>query len=122
MSIFSAKFEYKPFTINIKDKFIIHPINAVFFPSYTSGNNFDYEFNTSQYRENYYFWSSALRLHLGAGTEVKILNNKNTVFKSVSLYTEANTNDLYAISWFANRTTTPFYEMFKIGYGIRVNF
>ena len=122
MSIFSAKFEYKPFTINIKDKFIIHPINPVFFPSYTSGNNFDYEFNTSQYRENYYFWSSALRLHLGAGTEVKILNNKNTVFKSVSLYTEANTNDLYAISWFANRTTTPFYEMFKIGYGIRVNF
>ena len=122
MSIFTAKFEYKPFEIKIKDKLIIHPINPVFFPSYTSGDNFDYQFKTSQYREGYYFWSSALRLHLGAGTEVKILNHKNAAFKSVSIYAEANTNDLYAISWFQNRTTTPFYEMFKLGYGVRVNF
>lgn len=122
MSIFTAKFEYKPFEIKVKNKFIIHPINPVFFPSYTSGDNFDYQFKTSQYREGYYFWSSALRLHLGAGSEVKILNNKTAAFKSVSFYVEANTNDLYAISWFENRTTTPFYAMFKLGYGLRLNF
>lgn len=122
MSIFTAKFEYKPFTIKIKDKLIIHPLNPVFFPSYTSGDNFDYQFKTSQYREGYYFWSSALRLHLGAGTEVKILNNKNAAFKSLSIYAETNTNDLYAISWFQNRTTSPFYEVFKLGYGVRINF
>ncbi len=122
MSIFSAKFEYKPFTIKIKDKLIIHPINPVLFPSYTSGDNFDYQFKTSQYRKGYYFWSSALRLHLGAGTEVKVLNNKDAAFESVSIYAEVNTNDLYAISWFENRTTTPFYEMFKLGYGVRLNF
>jgi len=122
MSIFTAKFEYKPFAINIKEKIIIHPINPVFFPSYTSGDNFDYQFKTSQYKEGYYFWSSALRLHLGAGTEVKIISHLNSSLKSVSLYAEANTNDLYAISWLENRTTTPFYEMFKLGYGVRVNF
>ncbi len=122
MSIFTAKFEYKPFAIKIKDKFIIHPINPVFFPSYASGDNFDYEFKTSQYRKGYYFWSSALRLHLGAGTEVKILNNNNAIFKAVSVYAETNTNDLYAISWFKNRTSTPFYAMFKLGYGVRVNY
>jgi len=122
MSIFTAKFEYKPFCINVKDKLIIHPINPVFFPSYTSGDNFDYQFSTTKYREGYYFWSSALRLHLGAGTEVKILTNKNAAFKSVSVYAEANTNDLYAISWFENRTSTPFYAMFKLGYGLRLNF
>lgn len=122
MSIFTAKFEYKPFEIKIKDKFIIHPINPVFFPSYTSGDNFDYQFKRSQYREGYYFWSSALRLHLGAGTEVKILNLNNAAFRSISVYAEANTNDLYAISWFENRTSALFYEMFKLGYGVRVNF
>lgn len=122
LSIFTAKFEYKPFTINIKDKIVIHPINPVFFPSYTSGDNFDYQFETTKYRKGYYFWSSALRLHLGAGTEVKILNTKNAAFKSVSIYAESNTNDLYAISWFENRTTTPFYKMFKMGYGLRLNF
>ncbi|SFG88523.1 hypothetical protein [Pedobacter insulae] len=122
MSIFTAKFEYKPFAIKIKDKFIIHPINPVFFPSYTSGDNFDYQFSTHKYRKGYYFWSSALRLHLGAGTEVKILNNHSSFFKSASVYAEANTNDLYAISWFQNRTSTPFYAMFKMGYGVRLNF
>ncbi len=122
MSIFTAKFEYKPFEIKIKDKLIIHPLNPVFFPSYTSGDNFDYQFKTSKYREGYYFWSSALRLHLGAGTEVKILSHLNSSLKSVSLYAEANTNDLYAISWFQNRRSAQFYEMFKMGYGVRVNF
>ncbi|RZK38450.1 MAG: hypothetical protein EOO90_22215 [Pedobacter sp.] len=122
MSIFTAKFEYKPFSIKIKDKIVIHPFNPVFFPSYTSGDNFDYQFDTNQYRKGYYFWSSALRLHLGAGTEIKILNNKKAAFKSVSIYAEANTNDLYAISWFENRTSTPVYAMFKLGYGMRLNF
>jgi len=122
MSIFTAKFEYKPFEIKIKDKLRIHPLNPVFFPSYTSGDNFDYQFKTSQYRKGYYFWSSALRLHLGAGTEVKILTPKTAAFKSLSIYAEANTNDLYAISWFQNRTSTPFYEMFKLGYGVRAYF
>ena len=122
MSIFTAKFEYKPFAINIKDKITIHPFNPVFFPSYTSGDNFDYQFERGQYRKGYYFWSSALRIHLGAGTEVKILNHKNAAFKSVSIYAEANTNDLYAISWFENRTTIPFYGMFRLGYGVRLNF
>lgn len=122
MSIFAAKFEYKPFKIPIKDKLIIHPFNPVFFPSYTSGDNFDYQFKTSRYQKGYYFWSSALRLHMGASAEVQIISNLNSSLKSVSLFTEANTNDLYAISWFKNRTNTPFYAMFRMGYGVRVNF
>ncbi|MES2418112.1 MAG: hypothetical protein V4541_07970 [Bacteroidota bacterium] len=122
LSIFTAKFEYKPFAIRIKDKFIIYSINPVFFPSYTSGENFDYQFKTNKYRKGYYFWSSALRLHLGASTEVKIISHLNSSLKSVSIYAEANTNDLYTISWFKNRSVTPFYELFKLGYGIRVNF
>ena len=122
MTILAAKFEYKPFTIKIKDKFIIQPFNPVFFPSYTLGQNFDFKFEKPQYREGYYFWSSALRIHMGAGSEIKILTNQSASIKAISIYAEANTNDLYAISWFKNRTSTPFYAMFKLGYGVRMYF
>ncbi len=122
LTIIAIKFDYKPFKLNLGDKLIIYPINPVIFPSYTLGENFDFKFERPQYRKGYYFWSSALRLHLGASSEIKMLTMPNSKVKSVSLYIEANTNDLYAISWFKNRTSTPFYEMFKLGYGVKLYF
>lgn len=122
LTIIAIKFEYKPWAIPIKKVAIIHPLNPVIFPSYTLGENFDFKFEKPQYRQGYYFWSSALRLHLGAGTEIKILTKPGSKLKFVSIYAEANTNDLYALSWFKNRTNTPFYKMFKLGYGVRTYF
>jgi len=122
LTIISVKFQYKPFNIPIGDKIIVQPFNPVFFPSYTLGQNFDFKFEKPKYQEGYYFWSSALRLHLGASTEVKILNKPDAKIKALSLYAEANTNDLYLLSWFKNRTYTPFYRMFKMGYGVKMYF
>ncbi|KQC02138.1 hypothetical protein [Pedobacter sp. Hv1] len=122
MTILAVKFEYKPFAIKIKDKIIIHPINPTFFPSYTLGQNFDFKFEKPQYRRGYYFWSSALRLHLAFGTEVKLLTNKKSKIKALSLYAEANTNDLYMISWFKNRELAAFRDIFKMGYGVKMYF
>jgi hypothetical protein len=122
LTIVAVKFHYKPFTYKIKDKFIIQPFNPVFFPSYTLGQNFDFKFEKPQYRKGYYFWSSALRIHLGAGSEVKMLTNPTAKIKWLSLYGEVNTNDLYVLNWFKNRTSTPFYQMFKLGYGVKMGF
>ena len=122
LTVISVKFQYKPFNIPIGDKIIIQPFNPVFFPSYTLGQNFDFKFEKPKYQEGYYFWSSALRIHLGASTEVKLLSKPEAKIKALSLYAEANTNDLYALSWFQNRTYTPFYRMFKMGYGVKMYF
>lgn len=123
LTMFAAKFRYKPFTIRTKnEKLIIQPFNPVFFPSYTFGQNFDFKFEKPQYRKGYYFWSSALRLHLGASTEIKLLQMPQSKIKWIGLYAEANTNDLYLVSWFKNRTSTPFYRMFKMGYGVKMGF
>lgn len=122
LTIIAVKFQYKPFTIPVGNKIIIKPFNPVFFPSYTLGQNFDFKFEKPKYREGYYFWSSALRLHLGASTEVKLLSTPESKIKALSIYAEANTNDLYLLSWFKNRTTTPFYRMFKLGYGFKMHF
>ncbi|TKC06616.1 hypothetical protein FA048_15530 [Pedobacter polaris] len=122
LTIIAVKFHYRPFKIPIGDKFIIEPFNPVFFPSYTLGQNFDFKFEKPKYREGYYFWSSALRVHLGASTEVKVLSRPDAKIKALSLYAEANTNDLYALSWFQNRTSTPFYRIFRLGYGVKMHF
>lgn len=122
LTIVAIKFHYKPFTFPIGKRIIVQPFNPVFFPSYTLGQNFDFKFEKPKYQKSYYFWSSALRMHLGASAEVKLLSNLESKIKSISLYTEANTNDLYAISWFKNRTSTPFYKMFRLGYGVKMDF
>ena len=122
LTIAAVKFHYKPFKIPVGNKILIKPFNPVFFPSYTFGDNFDFKFEKPQYRNGYYFWSSALRLHIGASTEVKLLSKPTSKIKDLSIYAEANTNDLYAISWFPNRTSVPFYKMFRLGYGVKVHF
>lgn len=122
LTIIAVKFHYLPFKFNLGDKVIVYPFNPVFFPSYTLGQNFDFKFERPQYRKGYYFWSSALRLHLGASAEVKLLTLPNSKIKWLGIYAETNTNDLYALSWFKNRTSTPFYKMFKLGYGVKMGF
>ena len=122
LHITAIKFEYKPWAIRIKDKVIFHPFNPVVFLSYTMGKNFGLSFDRDQYAKGYYFWSPALREHLGVSSEVKILGDRSSKIKAISIYTEANTNDLYMVSWYANRTSTPIYEIFHLGFGMRMYF
>lgn len=122
LNILTTKFEYKPFKIKIGNSLIFHPINPGTFLSYTLGRNFDKKFDPNQYPDGYYWWSTAMKIHLSFGTELKILGDRSSKIKSVSLYAETNTNDLYAISWFENRTTTPINRIFFMGYGLRIYF
>jgi hypothetical protein len=122
LHIVALKFQYKPFNIRLNKGLVFHPINPVVFASYTMARNFSFEFDADQYPKGYYFWSPALREHLGLSTELEILGDKSSKIKSISLYTEANTNDLYMVSWYENRTTTPVTKIFRLGFGIKMNF
>lgn len=122
LTVISAKFHYKPWKIDVNDRILIYPFNPVIFPSYTLGQNFDFKFEAPQYRKGYYFWSSALRLHAGASAELKVLNKPDAKLKSFSIYAETNTNDLYLITWFKNKSVVPFYNILKLGYGVKVGF
>jgi len=122
LHIAAVKFQYKPFTIHISDKVIFHPVNPTVFASYTFGKQFGLKFDRDQYAKGYYFWSPALREHLAFSSEFKILGDKSSKIKAISLYTEANTNDLYMISWFENRTTTPINDIFHLGFGVKMIF
>jgi len=121
LNILTTKFNYKPFNIKIIEGLTWQPINPVVFISYTLGRNFDKKFDPNQYPEGYYWWSTALKAHLGISTELKIFGSEKAAIKAVSLYAETNTNDLYAVSWFENRTTTPITKIFFMGYGVRLH-
>jgi len=121
INILTTKFDYKPFSIKLGKDLIFKPINPVVFVSYTLGRNFDKEFDPDQYPDGYYWWSTALKIHLGFSTELKILGSDKSTIKAVSVYAETNTNDLYAVSWFENRTTTSFTKIFFWGYGVRLH-
>ncbi len=122
LHIAALKFEYKPFKLKISDGLLFRPVNPVVFGSYTFGKAFGFGFDRDQYPKGYYFWSPALRGHLGASSELEVLSDASSSIKSITLFTEANTNDLYLVSWYENRTTTPFYKIFHLGFGLKVNF
>ncbi|RYG10348.1 MAG: hypothetical protein EOO07_22305, partial [Chitinophagaceae bacterium] len=91
LNILTTKFDYKPFNIKLGKEVTWQPINPVFFVSYTLGRDFDKKFDPDQYPEGYYWWSTALKGHLGISTELKLLGNGKATIKAVSLYAETNT-------------------------------
>jgi hypothetical protein len=122
LNIATLKFGYKPFKLKISDGLLLRPFNPVVFGSYTFGKEFGFRFDPDQYPKGYYFWSPSLRGHLGATSELEIIADKSSSIKSITLFTEANTNDLYMVSWYENRTSTPFYKIFHLGFGVKMNF
>lgn len=123
--IFTGKFAYRPLSIKVKDLAVFHPLNPGLFVSHHPGGKFHTTFNKNQYPDGYYWWSSAVRIHMSLSTEIKF-NTPESLSASgiehVSLYTELNTNELYAVSWFKNREQLPFKDILKLGFGIKAYF
>ena len=125
LNVVSAKFAWRPFKINMKDWAQIHPANPRFFLSYHAGGDFDSRWDDDEYPDGYYWWSTAFRPHLSLSTEIKFNTKKllpNLKIKSISLYSEFNTNELYAISYFQNHHDLDITGIFKLGIGTRVEF
>lgn len=123
--ILAAKFAYRPFNIGLGKFGTLDIANPGMFVSYHPGGKFHTTFDKDQYPDGYYWWSSAIRIHLSASTELKINIPKRfagTGIEKLSLYGEFNTNDLYAVSWFKNREHLAFPDIFKLGLGMKVYF
>jgi hypothetical protein len=122
LHIATVKLDYKPFKVKIGRQVMFYPVNPVAFLSYTLDRQFGFRFDSSVYADGYYFWSPALREHLGVTSELRLLGDRSSNIRSVSLFAEANTNDLYAINWYHDTTGTPFLSIFRLGFGLKLNF
>lgn len=123
--IFAAKFAYRPINIPIRNFGTWSAINPGLFVSHHPGGKFHTTLNKDQYPEGYYWWSSAVRIHLSGSTELKINTPKSLIktgVEQVAFYGEFNTNELYAVSWFKNREHLPLKDIFKLGFGVKAYF
>ncbi len=122
--IFAAKFAYRPFGIKIKNLGVLSPLNPGLFVTHHPGGKF-HTFLEEQHPDGYYWWSSAVRIHLSGSTELKINTPKSlarTGVEHVAIFTEFNTNELYFVSWFKNTEQVPLGDIFKLGFGVKAYF
>lgn len=125
LNILSAKFAYRPYGIKIKNWGTLYPTNPGVFLTYHAGGDFDSRWDDDEYPDGYYWWSTAFRPHISISTEFKLDAKKllpNLKVKSISVYSEFNTNELYGISYFQNSLDLDITGIFKLGIGTRVEF
>ncbi|WP_442795473.1 hypothetical protein [Pelobium manganitolerans] len=125
LNIITTKFTYRPYHFKIKDWGTLYPTNPGIFFSYHAGGDYDSTWDDDNYPKGYYWWSTAIRPHISLSTELKLNARKllpNLHIKSLSLYSEFNTNELYAISYFQNPRDLNLTGIFKLGLGTRVEF
>ncbi len=125
LNIVTAKFNYRPFEIKVKDWGKIYPLNPGFFATYTFQRDMSFIFNRTRYAKDYYYWSEALRPHLSFSNEVELNAVKllpGLGVKAISVYTEFNTNDYYLINYLQNTSTLSLPDVFQLGIGMRVKF
>lgn len=123
LDILAVKLAYRPFVLSLGDWATFYPANPGMFVSYHLGKDFEFAHDSKQFPDNYYWWSTAMRLHISLSNEVKLHMPalfSGKVIKSLSVYSEFNTNELYLISVVRNTGSLHLSDIVKIGLGIRV--
>ncbi|MRX48352.1 hypothetical protein [Pedobacter puniceum] len=125
LNIIAAKFCWRPFAVKLSDWALILPVNPGAFLSYHAGGDYDSSWDDDDYPKGYYWWSTAFRPHITVSTEIKLDAQKilkTSRIKSISLYSEFNTNELYFVSYFQNMRRLDVNDIFKLGFGTRIYF
>lgn len=115
---FTYRLTYLPFNIKYKSKTNYKPFNPVVFAAYNMGNQFSLEHSHKNYDHDYYWWSPALRFHVGANTALLFHGKAQTTM----LYLEANTNDRYITTFWDNSQNMDLGDLFYLGVGVKVLF
>ena len=111
----------QPLKIKVAKAFTIHPLDTGIKSAYHFGDQF-YLNRPECFPRGYYWWKSALRLHLATESSVtRELKNAGSI-KAATGYIELNTNDLYLVSYVLNPTVLAITDIIKIGCGIRIHF
>ena len=118
----SLKALYNPYTVSISRKLEFHPLQTGVFVSQNFGRTLPILWS-DHYPKHYYWWPPSLRSHFFLGTAASV-KPQSGVFSKISLYFEANTNDLYLASFLDNKNhkTLTLYDIFFFGTGVKAWF
>jgi hypothetical protein len=112
------KFTYLPANWHLSQRVAWRPLNVSGFAAYNVGRNFSLQPSFKKYHEDYYWWSPALRFHLGFSTALELTHKKSP--NKGLLYIEANTNDRYITTWWDNTSKLKLHDIFFLGMGMKV--
>jgi hypothetical protein len=117
-SKFTYRFLWQPFTLPIHPRWNWKPIGTSVFLSYSIDKDLTLVPSYSKYQKDYYWWSTALRKHIGFQTAFE-RHNPTRPGPKTQYYMEWNTNDLYMVAYWENRNQMRLDEIFYLGFGIR---
>lgn len=99
----TLKQTYTPFRIPIGEHFTLEPLTTGIYMNKIFGEYF-WTHLPEKYPRNYYFWAVNTRFNIFMGQAVAFKLGDNTLGKELSFFYELNTNDLYLISAYGNKT------------------
>lgn len=121
LDLITLKLSVVPYRWKGSSGYAIAPFNPVFFASTTLNKGYHLFWPDDQYVDDYYWWSSAMRFHLGFNSEIDIPLHKR-VGKKLTVYAEWNTNDLYLSSYLENKKSISLWDITALGVGIKWHF
>jgi hypothetical protein len=122
LNIFCAKVFIEPWTVGLSEHMTLNPLDVGLMVSYHMGDDFKLSVPDYFASRNYYWWHTAMRLHLATESSLTIKMDPHRFFKKFTAYAELNSNDLYLVSFVSNAETLKFEELIKLGIGVRLSF
>ena len=99
----TLKQTYTPFRIQLNDNLNFEPVTTGIYINKIFGEYF-WSKLPEKYPKKYYFWAVNTRFHIFIGQSVALKLGERTLGKELSFFYEFNTNDLYLISAYSNKT------------------
>lgn len=115
----TLKQTYTPFHIELNDDFLYEPLTTGMYLNKIFGPYF-WNKLPDKYPKNYYFWATNTRFNLFLGQAISAKIGKGP-YRNWSFFYEVNTNDLYLISIFGNKTIEV-EDIINISVGLRYRF
>lgn len=99
----TIKQTYTPFRINLNGGLSFEPLTSGVYINKIFGEHF-WSKLPEKYPKSYYFWAVNTRFNIFLGQSVSIKTGNKTLGRELSFFYEFNTNDLYFISAYGNKT------------------
>ncbi len=113
----TLKQTYTPFRFQLNDRFDFEPLTTGIYFNKIFGEYF-WSRLPEKYPEGYYFWAVNTRFHVFLGQALSFRIGEKTIGKELAFFYELNTNDLYLISAWSNKTIG-FKNIVGLSFGLR---
>jgi len=118
MATFTAKQNYLPWKVSLNEHIMFEPLSCGLYVNTLLDKDF-WVINPDRYPSGYYTFSTRVRFHIFVGERITFhLNKQKFPRKSITLFYELSTCDLYLISAVGNRYLKPS-DYLSLSFGVK---